>query len=592
MKKRFWIKLLAPGILLSAFFISCTKSGNLGGATSGGGSFANSMNGSVNGGLSGVANAAITLMIAGSATPLATASTASDGSFNLVFNNPGGNNLLYLSVSGGNAGGGTNSKAQFLSLAGTAGSVLTTLRVNEVTTAATEQVALNFGILTDTNGVLTLSAPKNATVTNNLVVQFNNMIVNGALNTSNANLTTATQNGINVLGNAFASCIETPSSCSNLFNTAVSSTNVAAVSLLESGFNALTNSVNVASPLYTLSFPLSSKTGFILTSSSAPSGFAVSNPLPVVKNTISAPQNLNGVAIDSIGNLWLANQTGPSLQQLSPNGNLLASNNTPNAPLGLAIDANGNVWTANFSGNNVTEFNSSATLIGTFSVGNHPDSIAIDGSGNVWVGQHGGSNYLVTELNSSGTTLQTTTLGASSGSNSDPGVFPDGFGNIWVSHSNTASFSELNSSGMLIRSFTTTGSLQGIAFDSLGNTWAVTGSNTLVEVNSAGNVAATYSSGFSGSLAGISFDQAGNMWIGAYNATQLIEVSPSGSILAVYPVTSGGRPEHVAIDANGNVWSGSLSSTGSNTLVELQAAAAPAFFPYSGPQYPFGASNK
>ena len=74
-------------------------------------------------------------------------------------------------------------------------------------------------------------------------------------------------------------------------------------------------------------------------------------------------------------------------------------------PEGIAIDSSGNVWVAN-DGNgtigtasgdsNVTELNSSGTTIGTYIVGINPIAIAIDTKGNVWVATWGSNN--VTEF--------------------------------------------------------------------------------------------------------------------------------------------------------------------------------------------------
>ena len=71
----------------------------------------------------------------------------------------------------------------------------------------------------------------------------------------------------------------------------------------------------------------------------------------------------------------------------------------------IAIDSSGNLWIANYGdgtiGNatedsNVMELNSSGQIIGTYLVGSYPDGIAIDGSGSVWVANYGSNS--VTEL--------------------------------------------------------------------------------------------------------------------------------------------------------------------------------------------------
>ena len=66
-------------------------------------------------------------------------------------------------------------------------------------------------------------------------------------------------------------------------------------------------------------------------------------------------------------------------------------------PNAIAVDSSGNVWVANANSNNVTELNSSGKTVGRYyAVWGNPEGIAIDSSGNVWVANSGSRN--VTEL--------------------------------------------------------------------------------------------------------------------------------------------------------------------------------------------------
>ena len=90
--------------------------------------------------------------------------------------------------------------------------------------------------------------------------------------------------------------------------------------------------------------------------------------------------------------------TGPAAPKTYTTGN---EYNVGNGPDGIAIDSSGDVWVANQEGSNVTELSSSGTTIGTYTVGSGtpsvsgPGGIAIDASGNVWVADGEGT---VTEL--------------------------------------------------------------------------------------------------------------------------------------------------------------------------------------------------
>jgi len=561
------MKILALAMLLPALFASCTKSGALTGGSSGSsGSFSGGISGSVSGGLSSVVGATVNLFIPGNATPLATAITASDGSYTLTFSNPGGTSLLYLSVTGGNAGGGINTKNQFLAIAGTTAAVLSNQKVNEMTTAAVEFDAFNLGILQDTNGTVTLSAPKNGAGATNAVTQYNNLIATGNLNTANANLVTATQNGLKVMADMFASCIEAPAQCSTLFNTAVSTGGSSAVTLLESGVNALNNSANVASSLYTIAFPLNANTGFTLSSASMPGGFSFNNAFPASTNIFNVGGGPQCIAFDASGNAWISS-AGNGVVELSATGTLLNNFSVGSSPFGIVIDAANNIWLANIGNSSVTEINSSGTLLNSISMNSQTVGLGIDPTGNIWVaaGNGAASNH-VTEISASGTVLNSFATPSSTGQ----GMTIDASGNIWLI---SGGITVINSAGSLINKFSATTSF-GLAIDSAGNAWSTAGNKY-----SLNGTLLTSGSGTAGQSTSI--DSAGNIWTGNQGATQIGEMNPNGLRIATYTMNAGSRG--VQIDINGNVWVAQNSGT---TVTEIVGAAlGPQFFPYSGPMW-------
>lgn len=562
-------------LVVSVFlFVSCTKSGNLGGASSSNGSFSGSINGSVNGGLTGVANATVTLMIAGSSSPLATTTTASDGSFNLTFTNPGGNSLLYLVSNGGNAGGGTNTNNQFLAIAGTTAAPMSSQHINELTTSATELVTFNFGILNDSGGAISLNAPANTSGISNVVAQYNGLIVGGSLNTSNSNLSGTTQTGLKVMANMFASCIESPSKCSTLFSTALSSTSASALSLLESGVNALRNSANNASSLYAIAFPLNSSTGFSLTTSSFPNNFSFNNSLPITVVTFSGlGVTPNGLGIDSQGDAWIGGDGSNKVVEVSPSGVILGSFSTGGNTFSVTFDANGNAWVANASGsNNVAEVSSSGSLIANYTTGGPSYGIAIDPSGNLWVPNRTAGT--VTKLSSSGTVLGTSTVGGN-----PVGVAIDGSGNVWVTNEGSNNVTVLNSAGSPLTTVGLGGHSDDIEIDPNGNAWIAVG-GTLKEVNLSGTTLNSVS-GISGD--GIAIDQSGNVFSVPYSSI-VTQVNSSGVTLATY--TTSGNVTGMGIDASGNIWTGNQTTNSASRITGV--ANGPQFFPYSGPTFPTG----
>jgi prepilin-type N-terminal cleavage/methylation domain-containing protein len=155
--------------------------------------------------------------------------------------------------------------------------------------------------------------------------------------------------------------------------------------------------------------------------------------------------NPGGVAIDATGNIWVVDISNNRVQEFSPGGtwlqtipssgcgNVSPSGCTASAANGqfkfvygfnadgIAIDTTGNVWVADTGNNRIQEFSSAGTWLQTFpSSGcggsvpactasttngqfNTPYGIAIDSSNNIWIADT--ANNRVQELNSSGSFL-------------------------------------------------------------------------------------------------------------------------------------------------------------------------------------------
>jgi streptogramin lyase len=180
------------------------------------------------------------------------------------------------------------------------------------------------------------------------------------------------------------------------------------------------------------------------------------SPSGAMIGTYVAGSSPGGIAIDSAGNVWVANKgdgiPGPgttdpmnsNVTELSPSGAVIGTYVAGSYPEGLSIDPNGNIWVVN-KGNgiigigpgdsNVTELSPSGAKIGTYPVGSFPEVVAIDSGGNVWVtngyGQGGVSPTYssVTELSSSGAVLQTYATGFQPYS-----IAIDKSGNVWVTN--------------------------------------------------------------------------------------------------------------------------------------------------------------
>ena len=255
-------------------------------------------------------------------------------------------------------------------------------------------------------------------------------------------------------------------------------------------------------------------------------------------------------------------------------------------PMGIAIDSSGNVWVANDGSNNVTELNSSGAVIGTYDLGGGFSycsyGIAIDNSSNEWVTNDCLNN--VKKLNSSGTVIGTYSLG--SNANAD-GIAIDKSGNIWIASYDSSTVTELNSSGTTIGTYAVGSSPYGIAIDASGNVWvANNGSSTVTKLNSSGTIIGTYPVG--NQPIGIAIDASGNIWVAdntAINGSSAVtELNASGAVIEIYSVDT--NSNGIAIDKSGNVW---VTNGSSNNVTELVGVATgPQYWPYSGPQFPGG----
>ncbi|MES2393310.1 MAG: polysaccharide lyase family 7 protein, partial [Acidobacteriota bacterium] len=160
-----------------------------------------------------------------------------------------------------------------------------------------------------------------------------------------------------------------------------------------------------------------------------------------------------GIAIDALSNVWVANNTSASVTQFDA-GALSSAANTftvGSGPYGIAIDHANNAWVASSSTNSLTQlaYNSLDNYTtNTFTGGglNSPRYVAIDGNGNIWI------------ANSSPTTLNGTTyISASEFSNNGVPLSP--------------ASSPTSPGGFAHATSATTPYPRGIAIDPSGNVW-------------------------------------------------------------------------------------------------------------------------
>ncbi len=246
-----------------------------------------------------------------------------------------------------------------------------------------------------------------------------------------------------------------------------------------------------------------------------------------------------GVAIDSKGDIWIADEGNSRIEEFGSSGEYLSvfgksgkETGQLKAPKGIAIDAKGDIWVAEAGNDRVQEFSPEGKSLQTFGKEgseagelNEPKALAIDASGNVWVADSG--NNRIEEFSSEGKYVSSFgKIGSEAGELKEPkGIAIDAKGDIWVADSGNDRVEEFSPEGKLLSHFGELGKGAGqftgpigLAFDGSGHLWVVDGSNNRVqEFSSTGAFITQF--GWKGSEGGqldepkaIAFNAQGEIW--------------------------------------------------------------------------------
>jgi DNA-binding beta-propeller fold protein YncE len=104
-------------------------------------------------------------------------------------------------------------------------------------------------------------------------------------------------------------------------------------------------------------------------------------------------QHPHGLAIDSSGNFYIADQVHANVQKFSPDGKLLqkfasggkGKGPVLNIPHGVAVDSSGNIFVADSGNHRVKKFAPDGTFIKSWGKFTSPHDVEIDASGNVYL---------------------------------------------------------------------------------------------------------------------------------------------------------------------------------------------------------------
>jgi sugar lactone lactonase YvrE len=211
-----------------------------------------------------------------------------------------------------------------------------------------------------------------------------------------------------------------------------------------------------------------------------------------------------GVAVDSEGNIWVADLGGNRIEKFSPSGAFLKSYNPDSMlePADIAYSTtNGAIYATNRGHDRVDQLTTSGSLIRSFGAEGstlgkleHPNQLTVDSHGDVWIADTG--NKRVDEFSSAGTYL-----GSNSGGqkNHKPLEAPVGIaecaGTLYVADETANEVQRIPEAGGYLSAFGSAGTENGlfskprqVACDPAGNdVYVVDSSNNRVqEFNSAG----------------------------------------------------------------------------------------------------------
>jgi PKD repeat protein len=573
-------------------------------------------NGVVYGGQQPVSGATVQLWQVGTtgygtgASALGTsATTGSDGSFSITGNYScanaanGGNTLVYLTATGGNPGlgQGTNNSAIYLMAAmGTCGSLSpsTYVILNEVTTVASVYALSQF--MSPSGGIGSFGSSNQGLI--NAFATVNNLV---SIANGSALATTPNGNGVvpqaelDTLADILSTCVNSasPSSptCSSLFTSTTPGGGPAPATMLAAALNIAQNPANNVPAL--LGMP-TAQSPFQPTISSA-------NDLTVAIGYASGGSSAKALALDSTGNVWVANYgTGgasSSVSMMTPLG--VPATNSPfsgatyvNGASAIAIDTNNNVWLANHDNSSATELSASltgssysiATVNGPFNaIGlNSPSAVGVDPANNIWFANNG--NNSVIELPNAGCSTQScVTSFTGGGLNAPSGIALDSSGVAWVTNTSGASVTKIDPS-TTPASFTGGGLTNpaGVAIDGSSNVWVT--DSTLAQVSKLNGLgtAVSPSSGYTGGgvtgSTADAIDGGGDVWAADASGNRISELNSSGTVVTPATGYQGGSlsaPAALAIDASGDVWVADGSPVANITVTEFVGLAPPAIMP-------------
>ena len=210
-----------------------------------------------------------------------------------------------------------------------------------------------------------------------------------------------------------------------------------------------------------------------------------------------------GVAVDAVGNVYVADYGNNAVKKISLDGTMSVLGSGFYNLHGLAVDAAGTVFVADTYNNAVKKILLDGTMSVLGSGFSYPRGLAVDAAGTVFVADT--NNNAVKKISLDGTV---SVLG--SGFSSPYGVAVDAVGNVYVADYGNNAVKKISLDGTMSVLGSGFYNLHGLAVDAAGTVFVADTSNNVVKKISLDRTVSVLSWGFS-ALRGVAVDAAGNV---------------------------------------------------------------------------------